>query len=51
MIGTGLFLGPLCGAGAIVLLPASNAGTWSVSGLLAAGLSALLWMGRFRMKR
>jgi MFS family permease len=52
MIGTGLFLGPLCGAGAVVLLPSyCNAGPWSVSGLLATGLSALLWMGRFRLKR
>ena len=52
MIGAGLFLGPLCGAGAIFFLPlASNTGAWSVSGLLAAGFSALLWMGRFRLKR
>ncbi len=49
MIGTGLFLGPVCGAGAIALLPSiANAGVWSVSGLLITGFSALLWMKQRR---
>jgi len=47
MIGAGLFLGPACGAGALVLLPATgNAGAWSVTGLLTIGFSVFLWMGR-----
>ena len=50
MIGAGMFLGPVCRAGAAILLPAAaHAGSWSVSGLLAGGFSALLWMGRFRL--
>jgi len=50
MIGAGMFLGPVCRAGAAVLLPvAAHAGSWPVSGLLAGGFSALLWMGRFRI--
>ncbi len=42
-IGVGNFAGPAIGATALHYIPAlPNAGTWSVSGLLAAGLTALL---------
>ena len=50
MIGGGLFLGPACGAGAFAFLPSSaNAGVWAVSGLLAMGFSAFLWIRRARL--
>ncbi len=49
MIGAGLFLGPAAGAGAYALMPSSaNAGVWTVSGLLALGFSAFLWMRKMR---
>jgi hypothetical protein len=49
MLGTGMFLGPAWGALSLFLLPSvSNAGVYSVSGLLLAGFSGLLYMGRFR---
>lgn len=52
MIGAGLFIGPACGALSIYFIPlAVNASGWSVSGLLLAGFTGLLWMGRFRMKK
>jgi predicted MFS family arabinose efflux permease len=47
MIGAGLFIGPVCGSAALTILPSSsNAGIWSVSGLLTAGLAVLLYMKR-----
>jgi predicted MFS family arabinose efflux permease len=45
MIGTGLFLGPACGAFFLFLLPGTaNAGVVSVGGMLVAGFSGLLVM-------
>jgi hypothetical protein len=47
MIGAGLLVGPACSASAFLLLPGvSSAGAWSVSGLMIAGFSGLLWMRR-----
>jgi MFS family permease len=47
MIGSGLFIGPACGAATFFFLPSVvNAGPWSVCGLLTAGFSGLLYMGR-----
>jgi predicted MFS family arabinose efflux permease len=52
MIGAGLFLGPACGACSLLLIPAAaGAGVWSVSGLLVAGFSGLLWMRRGQTKK
>jgi hypothetical protein len=47
MIGVGQLLGPVLGAGSLLLLPSSSlAGVWSVSGLLTIGFGALLYMRR-----
>jgi MFS family permease len=52
MIGAGLFVGPACGASTLFFLPSvASAGAWSVCGLLAAGFSGLLYMGRSQKKR
>jgi MFS family permease len=52
MIGAGLLFGPAFGAGVIALFPTvSNAGTWSISGLLVTGLSIFLWRGRLFWKQ
>ena len=51
MIGAGLFLGPACGATSLLLFPAvGSASTLAVSGVLLAGFSGILWLGRFRIK-
>jgi MFS family permease len=51
MIGAGLFLGPACGATSLFLFPAAgSSSTLAVSGVLLAGFSGILWLGRFRMK-
>jgi hypothetical protein len=51
MIGAGLFLGPACGATSLLLFPAAGgASTLAVSGVLLAGFSGILWLGRFRIK-
>lgn len=51
MIGAGLFLGPACGAASLLLFPAvGSASTLAVSGVLLAGFSGILWLGRFRIK-
>jgi MFS family permease len=50
MIGAGLFLGPACGASSLLLFPAAgSASTLAVSGVLLAGFSGILWLGRFRI--
>ncbi|MDO9228650.1 MAG: MFS transporter [Syntrophales bacterium] len=51
MIGAGLFVGPACGATSLLLFPAvGSASTLAVSGVLLAGFSGILWLGRFRIK-
>jgi predicted MFS family arabinose efflux permease len=51
MIGVGLFIGPACGASALYFAPGlSNSSVWSVGGVLVAGCSGILWMGRSRMR-
>ncbi len=46
IIGTGLFVGPACGAFSLFLFPSLAVATWPVTGLLIAGLAGLVWMGR-----
>jgi MFS family permease len=51
MIGAGLFLGPASGAASLILFPAAgSASIVAVSGVLLAGFSGILWLGRFRIK-
>ncbi|MCK9196108.1 MAG: hypothetical protein M0P16_03925 [Syntrophales bacterium] len=46
ILGAGLFVGPACGASYLFLFPSLAGGTWTVTGLLIAGLAGLVWMGR-----
>ncbi|MFA5181512.1 MAG: MFS transporter [Syntrophales bacterium] len=46
IIGTGLFVGPACGASSLFLFPSLAVATWPVTGLLIAGLAGLAWMGQ-----
>ncbi len=47
IIGVGIFAGPAVGAAALRLLPGvAQAGIWTVSGLLMAGLAGLVWLRR-----
>jgi MFS family permease len=52
MIGTGLFVGPACGACSLFLLPTlAGAGVITVGGVLGAGFAGLLWMRRLQNKQ
>ncbi len=46
IIGTGLFIGPACGAASLFFFPSLAIATWPVTGLLISGLAGLFWMGR-----
>ncbi len=50
MIGSGLFVGPAFGAIYIFLVPSTQNSGLPVNALLIAGLCAIGWMGRFRLK-
>lgn len=46
MIGAGLFVGPACGAAALLLLPTAANGTiFSVSAVLSLGFCGMVWTG------
>ena len=48
-IGSGIFLGPAIGAGALTFFPAQpNGGAWAVSGVLLLGLAGVVVL---RLKR